>query len=668
MINRHHQEKQFIYLIDKIQKYTTIKTEKQNSKTNKMRISNPEDEKFKSGNFEIKYNNYYYASHYKSCCFFTFPEEFIDNQYLLDETKLNSVGCENNSNFDTLRLKYDCCGYSYSLRSSLIRHHVYISSTFKYQMIECYLHQLLTLVTSTPLPSFDLDDFFVNDERGLTQAFGEIKYFVDLTRPSSEFFYKNSKVPNATIEDVKNVVNEFAKIVGINEKCAKSECYQFVKRLQSMTDLTQILNDEYYIKIGYRRKNVIHLNPPFKGEKNDENYIGHGTFGDVFKYVLYDNNQQIPIAIKIPSYTGTNNVSLSILERLNEREYNIGLAINGLPSVISFMGETPIEYNGKQQKAIIMKYYPESLEKYISRKLKDNYYQKAMIEINFIQSIVQMIDVLTGSLSLISMGILHRDYKTENVLVDLNERCYITDFGTSLALSQTNDGKTGIGTQQTFPKDHLSTLDKTSSDLYGIGLILASFFTSQHFFDAIEKTGEIGKDSRIYLTKMKFSDEKIDTFAKEFKPKLIHMLADYCDERATWFDVSVYRQFLIHKLEEYGYSYQTTNGFKFESSLDLLKKIVDWLSIKVRKCLIPHINGLRDLQLNLICENNIEITINILKSVLFYTSEYDMKEEYEQAYWFLNEMFTYNMIRFNKDSKKTFSFFESMYFRYMELC
>ena len=91
-------------------------------------------------------------------------------------------------------------------------------------MIECYLHQLLTLVTSTPLPSFDLDDFFVNDERGLTQAFGEIKYFVDLIRPSSEFFYKKI---DSTLRG--NVAVEILTALEATEKDIAIICPAFIQ-------------------------------------------------------------------------------------------------------------------------------------------------------------------------------------------------------------------------------------------------------------------------------------------------------------------------------------------------------------------------------------------------------------------------------------------------------
>lgn len=80
-----------------------------------------------------------------------------------------------------------------------------------------------------------------------------------------------------------------------------------------------------------------------------------------------------------------------------------------------------------------------------------------------------------------SQGIIHRDLKAQNILLDLRDRCYLTDFGLARVLSTSTVAfHTGHGTPPYASPEQIQSRALTpKSDLYSFGVLLYEMFTGQ---------------------------------------------------------------------------------------------------------------------------------------------------------------------------------------------
>lgn len=78
-------------------------------------------------------------------------------------------------------------------------------------------------------------------------------------------------------------------------------------------------------------------------------------------------------------------------------------------------------------------------------------------------------------------GIIHRDLKSQNVMLDLRHTCYLTDFGLArLVSTSTLAFHTGHGTPPYAPPEQLQSRALTPrSDLFSFGILLYEMFTGQ---------------------------------------------------------------------------------------------------------------------------------------------------------------------------------------------
>ena len=114
-----------------------------------------------------------------------------------------------------------------------------------------------------------------------------------------------------------------------------------------------------------------------------------------------------------------------------QRECNVISMFYDHPYIAEVYG---IVTNEHEMSGIVMKSYKEDLCHYIERKMIDdngNSLNKIMLEIDFETSLMQIHDILSMFLSLYQANIVYRDYKIQNILVDENNRCRLTDFGTT---------------------------------------------------------------------------------------------------------------------------------------------------------------------------------------------------------------------------------------------
>ncbi len=80
-----------------------------------------------------------------------------------------------------------------------------------------------------------------------------------------------------------------------------------------------------------------------------------------------------------------------------------------------------------------------------------------------------------------SQGIIHRDLKSENILLDLRQNCYLADFGLArLVSTSTLAFHTGHGTPPYAPPEQIQSRAITPrSDIFSFGILLYEMFTGQ---------------------------------------------------------------------------------------------------------------------------------------------------------------------------------------------
>jgi len=80
-----------------------------------------------------------------------------------------------------------------------------------------------------------------------------------------------------------------------------------------------------------------------------------------------------------------------------------------------------------------------------------------------------------------NQGIIHRDLKSQNILIDLQNRCYLADFGLArLVTTSTLAFHTGHGTPPYASPEQIQSRPIThKSDLFSFGILLYEMFTGQ---------------------------------------------------------------------------------------------------------------------------------------------------------------------------------------------
>ena len=91
----------------------------------------------------------------------------------------------------------------------------------------------------------------------------------------------------------------------------------------------------------------------------------------------------------------------------------------------------------------------------------------------------------TGLAAAHAQGVLHRDLKPGNIMIDARGRVKITDFGLAATEEQVRDGQAGGGTPAYMaPEQWTGRGSSVQSDIYALGLILYELFSGRRAFEA----------------------------------------------------------------------------------------------------------------------------------------------------------------------------------------
>lgn len=213
------------------------------------------------------------------------------------------------------------------------------------------------------------------------------------------------------------------------------------------------------------------------------NKIGNGAYGCV--YTLAKNN-----------YYALKKFDQSDFEYI--KSFFIEISIMSLLNHQNIMKCAGYSFSNKSFE-IYMKRYPINLLQYLDRYSANNDY----IETPIINKM--LIDILSGIDYLHINGILHLDISDDNIMLDENLNCVITDFGLSDVIHQSEFYK---NEKQKYPvyKNPFASLEvlnnnyyDSSSDIWAFGVLMAKMLNNKYIFEYIIDRNEQGNTIKKYF-------------------------------------------------------------------------------------------------------------------------------------------------------------------------
>ena len=525
-------------------------------------------------------------------------ENFFDNSHRTVQigffntqtTKLNSkrmseLGFELKSDDkNTFLLGHDkmCTA---SLRYLLINHHVTLANYDSIPRFECYMNSLIEEIFKRNLPPFILDHFFVDEQGGSADTFGSVFYFpfLDIPEVYDDLTHDSTGSHVATIHDCVKLFEEIREIVGKGKSYHKFD--DFITRVKRMQKIQDLKDDPFYVICHNRREKIVVLREPITKENRK---LGSGGFGDVYEA---KNGNEIIAVKRCKERTATEDNKLKA-----EQEYLMGIALKDQPNVVQFLGKANDATNPRVP-LIVMKYYPTTLEKMVADLPKSSRNEKhVLIEVNFEQSLIQMIDIITGALHLISMNILHRDYKAENIFVDEKQRCFIGDIGSSVALGLGREGQTMIYTQQYISPDASQNVDKSLNDIFALALTLANFFVPEPLSQKITSAHNLSRHliiREMIDSVLPYMPENIQKFAKQMEDIFDKFLKCHYYERSGWLEMIHLKRFLVDTLKkECNVDYVPIQSkYPIQTVESVIKQGLNWIERKVKYNFFPQFDS-----------------------------------------------------------------------------
>ena len=455
--------------------------------------------------------------------------EFSQSFLSLNETTMKelSITKENENT-----LLYHNFLLSRNLKESIIKHHIVLSSRTKIVHFETLLFSVLNIISEHSLPSYHIDNFFIDEITRNSNIFGTITYIPFDTQNCSICFNSeinsnlsfqiNHSVNNKIVEN-KNHSNEIYQIIQLMKEIEQivgiSETYnlfhQFIEDLENDTiQKIQQIKDHSFYKLCYNRNNENKIDEnlikiPIKqnamktsfvsfDEESIKTYnIGKGGYATVIKvHCGYFCALKIP-HIKIPNNDQEKNENEQFMNEFL-RECHMTQILYDQPNILSIRGIITRKVEKKKQsfirKELLMTYYPSNLSDHINN-VSDKQHPLFLDKTK--QSLILITDILSCALSIAQIGINHRDYKPGNILMSKEKRVFICDFGSSFIQSP---GKSYplVGYSPAYiPDDYSSVNDKTANDIYALAIIIADFLSKKSVSQYVEILANRFKEDNI---------------------------------------------------------------------------------------------------------------------------------------------------------------------------
>ncbi|HET6370656.1 MAG TPA: serine/threonine-protein kinase, partial [Nitrospiria bacterium] len=215
----------------------------------------------------------------------------------------------------------------------------------------------------------------------------------------------------------------------------------------------------------------------FSGKYELEGEIARGGMGVIYKATHTTLNRKVAIKVLHPQYSGD---SAFVKRFLREARAMARLDHQNIIRVFDVAEDQGSYY-------IVMEFFQgQDLRQRIIEKENFSYKEVLLIAL-------QVADALSYAHA---HGIIHRDIKPGNIMIDSNEKVKIADFGIAAATDEVSVTATGqiIGTPEYMSPEQAQGLDLDGRcDLYSLGMILYEMLTGKTAFERISRMSIIGK-------------------------------------------------------------------------------------------------------------------------------------------------------------------------------
>ena len=227
--------------------------------------------------------------------------------------------------------------------------------------------------------------------------------------------------------------------------------------------------------------------------------LGEGAFGSVWLFEAKDNPEQ-KYAVKI------------LLKASLEPEHLIG--IREEISILSMLDHTNIityveSYEDQRYMYIVMEYFKECselasiIETFGARMSSGEDRRKPILPEDEVRQVMHML--VKGLCHIHENGIVHRDLKTENCLIDQDFNLRIIDFGLAKVASHREFGQQMVGTMrymapEIFESRGADKAYKEPLDMWSAGVIMYQLFGGCFPFEAPELEDKIVAEEADFST------------------------------------------------------------------------------------------------------------------------------------------------------------------------
>ncbi len=197
--------------------------------------------------------------------------------------------------------------------------------------------------------------------------------------------------------------------------------------------------------------------------------IGQGGYGTVYRALQQSVNREVAIKVILPKHAN----DPEFVRRFKDEAQLVARLEH--PHIVPLY-----EYwtDAQDGAFIVMRY----LRGDNLRKMIDKHGALSIAQIvRIIQQIADGLSVAHGE------GVVHRDIKPDNILIDERDNVYVTDFGVAKTLTGQNDlTETGafVGTPAYLSPEQIEGREvSTRSDIYSLGIVLYEMLTGEHPFN-----------------------------------------------------------------------------------------------------------------------------------------------------------------------------------------